>query len=65
LTTEHAIHVSDLVVGEGIEIHDSPETVVASIVVVKEVELEPQVEEGAAPEVIGEEPAEETEGGEE
>ena len=54
LTTEHAIHVSDLVVGEGIEIHDSPETVVASIIVVKEVELEPQVEEGAAPEVIGE-----------
>ena len=54
LTTEHAIHVSDLVVGEGIEIHDAPETVVASIVVVKEVELEPQVEEGAEPEVVGE-----------
>ena len=67
LTTEHAIHVSDLVVGEGIEIHDAPETVVASIVVVKEVELEPQVEEGAEPEVVGETaeeaPAEE-EGGE-
>ena len=54
LTTEHAIHVSDLVVGEGIEIHEAPETVVASIVVVKEVELEPQVEEGAQPEVVGE-----------
>src|SRR5690606_29210437 len=55
LTTEHAAHVSDIKVGEGIEIHDAPETVVASIVVVKEVELEPQVEEGAEPEVVGEE----------
>ena len=55
LTTEHAAHVSDIKVGEGIEIHESPETVVASIVVVKEVELEPQVEEGAEPEVVGEE----------
>ncbi len=73
LTTEHAIHVSDLKIAEGIEISDSPETVVASIIVVKEEELEPQIEEGAEPEVIGEEPAEgdagdaggETEGGEE
>lgn len=67
LTIEHPIHVSDLVVGEGIEVVDLPETVVASIVVVKEVELEPQVEEGAEPEVVGETveeaPAEE-EGGE-
>lgn len=55
LTSEHAIHVSDLHVGEGIEMHDSPETVVASIIMVKEVVLEPQVEEGAAPEVVGEE----------
>lgn len=59
LTTENAIHVSDLQVGEGIEIHDAPETVVASIVIVKEVVLEPQVEEGAEPVVEGEEaPAE-------
>lgn len=65
LTSDHAVHVSDLKVGEGIEIHESPETVVASIVIVKEVELEPQVEEGAEPEVVGEEkPAEEGEGGE-
>jgi large subunit ribosomal protein L25 len=54
MTAEHSIHVSDLRVGEGIEIHESPETVVASIVVVKEVELEPQIEEGAEPEVVGE-----------
>ena len=63
LTAEHAIHVSDLKVGEGIEIHDAPETVVASIVIVKEVELEPQIEEGAEPEVVGEEPAAAEEGG--
>ena len=67
LTSEHAVHVSDLKVGSGIEIHEAPETVVASIVIVKEVELEPQVEEGAEPGVVGEEtPAEggEGEGGE-
>jgi large subunit ribosomal protein L25 len=56
LTTEHALHVSDLKVGEGIEIHEAPETVVASIVIVKEAELEPQLEEGAEPEVVREEP---------
>lgn len=68
LTAEHAVHVSDLRVGEGIEIHDAPETVVASIVIVKEVELEPQIEEGAAPEVVGEEsetPADGEDGGDE
>lgn len=66
MTTEHSIHVSDLKVGEGIEIHDAPETVVASIVIVSEEVLEPQIEEGAEPEVVGEEgePAAE-EGGEE
>lgn len=67
LTSEHAIHVSDLKVGEGIEIHEAPDTVVAAITIVKEEELEPQLEAGAEPEVVGEEtPAEgEGEGGEE
>ena len=55
LTLEHSAHVSDLKVDEGIEILESPETLVASISIVKEVELEPQVEEGAEPEVVGEE----------
>ena len=65
LTSDHAVHVSDLKVGPGIEIHEAPETVVASIVIVKEVELEPQVEEGAEPEVVGEDkPAEGGEGDE-
>lgn len=62
LTAEHAIHVSDLKVGEGIEIHDAPDNVVASIVIVQEVELEPQIEEGEEPGIVGEEP---TEGSEE
>ncbi len=55
LSTGHSLHVSDLKVGVGIEILEAPETVVASIVIVKEVELEPQVVEGAEPEVVGEE----------
>ena len=64
LTGDHAIHVSDLKVGEGIEILEAPETVVASIIIVKEVEREPQVEEGAEPEVTGEKAEEPKEGGE-
>lgn len=60
----HSVHVSDLAVAEGIEIYESPDTVVASIVIVKEVELEPQIETGGEPEVIGEIPEESVEGGE-
>jgi large subunit ribosomal protein L25 len=57
LAAGHSLHVSDLKFGEGIEIHESPESVVASIIIVKEVVLEPQiVEEGAEPVVEGEEP---------
>ena len=49
----HSLHVSDLKLPAGVEIHEAPETVVASIVVVKEEELEPQLEAGE-PEVAGE-----------
>ena len=62
LDAGHSLHVSDLTVGAGIEIQDNPDAVVATIVTVKEVELEPQVEEGAEPEVVGEAPAAEPEG---
>jgi len=62
LTSDHAIHVSDLKVGPGIEIHEAPDTVVASISVVREAELEPQLET-AEPEVVGE-GSPEAEGGE-
>lgn len=66
LVVGHSLHVSDLKVDKGIEIHEAPETVVASIVIVKEVELEPQIAEGEEPVVEGEEaPAAEGEGGEE
>ncbi len=65
LTQEHAIHVSDLKVGEGVEIHEAPETVVVAIAMVKEADLEPQLEAGAEPEVVGEEGGEApAEGGE-
>lgn len=53
LKAGESIHVSDLKVAEGIEFHEAPETVVASIVVIREEELEPQLEAGE-PEVIGE-----------
>jgi large subunit ribosomal protein L25 len=63
LNAGDSIHVSDLKIPDGVEIHDDPETLVASIITVKEVELEPQVEEGGEPEVVGEEaPAAEDEG---
>ena len=61
LQAGQTIHVSDLKVGAGVEIHAEPETVVATIVTVSEEVLESQLEEGAQPEVVGEAPAE-TEG---
>jgi large subunit ribosomal protein L25 len=66
LEAGHALHASDLKIGEGIELREDPSDVVASIVIVKEVELEPQVVEGAEPVVEGaegESPKEEGEGG--
>lgn len=63
LSVGESIHVSDMKIGEGIEVHESPESVVVSIVVVKEEELEPQLETPAEPEVIGKD-GKEDEGGE-
>ncbi len=59
LEAGHSIHVSDLKIAAGVEIHEAPETVVASIITVSEASLEPQLEEGPEPEVAGEAPAEE------
>ena len=55
LGVHDVLHVSDLSVGEGIEILEDPETVVATIGVVREepVEVPTGVEEPAEPEVIG------------
>lgn len=55
----HSLHISDLKVDKSVEILEDQETVVASIVIVKEEDLEPQVEAGAEPEVVGEEKKEE------
>lgn len=61
LDAGHSLHISDLKVGAGIEINEDPDAVIASIVSVSASELEPQLEPGAEPEVVGEAPAEEGE----
>jgi large subunit ribosomal protein L25 len=54
LRMSESLHVSDIKVPEGVEIHEDPETVVASVTFVKEPELQPQIAvEGAQPEVEG------------
>lgn len=58
LEVNESVHVSDLRVEDGVEIHESPETVVASVVVVAEEELEPQTEEAAEPAIVGKDEAE-------
>ena len=60
LETGEFVHVFDLKVAEGVEILELPESVVVSIVVVKEEELEPQTEATAEPAIVGKE-GEETE----
>ncbi len=52
LQVGESVHVSDLKVEDGVELHEDPETVVASVVVVKEEELEPQLET-TEPELVG------------
>ncbi len=51
LNVNESLHISDLKVAEGVEINEAPETVVASVVVVKEEELEPQLE-ASEPELV-------------
>ena len=54
LKLNESVHVSDIQVGEGIEIHEDPEAVVASVVFIKEEVEEPAaVAETTEPEVIG------------
>lgn len=54
----HALHVSDLVVPDGVEVLDASDSVVAAIASIKENVLESQIEEGAEPAVVGETPSE-------
>lgn len=58
LNLNESVHVSDIKVGDEIEIHEDPEAVVASVVLVKEEIEEPATEEGAEPGIVGEEDAE-------
>jgi large subunit ribosomal protein L25 len=59
------LHISDIQVAEGIEILNSPETVIATVGIVKEEEVAPvaEVEGSAEPEVIGKGKKEDEEGG--
>ncbi len=49
-----SVHVSDLKFDENLEVHEAPETMVAHVALVKEPDLEPDIET-AEPEVVGEE----------
>src|SRR6185369_11692139 len=66
LDVHDVLHVSDLKVDEGIEILEDPETVVATVGIIREEEVAPapavEGEEPAEPEVIGKGKKEEEEG---
>lgn len=62
LNVNESVHISDLKFDKGVEVHELPETVVASVVVVKEEELEPQLET-SEPEMVDEK-GKDSEGGE-
>ncbi|CAN5729014.1 50S ribosomal protein L25/general stress protein Ctc [soil metagenome] len=56
LQMNESITVADLKIEEGIEVHEDPEAIVASVVFVKEPELEPTPEEELTePELVGDE----------
>jgi large subunit ribosomal protein L25 len=59
LDVNQSLHISDINFGDGVEVHEAPETVVASVVVIKEEELEPATEAPGEPEVIGQDQDEE------
>ncbi|MCS6873893.1 MAG: 50S ribosomal protein L25 [Pyrinomonadaceae bacterium] len=61
LKVGQSLHVSDAKFPEGIEVHEEPEAVIATVVYVKEEDLEPQLETGAEPEVIKKEKPEKEE----
>jgi large subunit ribosomal protein L25 len=52
LKVGESIHVSDLKFAENLEVHEAPETLVATVTIVREEELEPQTESAGEPEVI-------------
>jgi large subunit ribosomal protein L25 len=52
LNLNDAVHVSDLKFGEGLEVHEAPETMVAHVALVKEPDLTPDTEGSAEPELV-------------
>lgn len=54
LALGESVHVSDIKAGDGVEIHEDPETVIASVILVKEEIEEPVVDENAEPGIVGE-----------
>lgn len=63
LELNQSVHVSDIAVEKGIELHEEPEAVVATVVIIKEEELEPATEAAGEPEIVGDN-KDETEGAE-
>jgi large subunit ribosomal protein L25 len=51
LKVGESVHISDIKFDERLEVHELPETVIASVTIVREEELEPQLEAGE-PEVV-------------
>lgn len=64
LNVGESFHISDLKAERGVEIHEEPETVIASVVIIKEEELEPQLET-EEPELVDQKGEDAEEGGEE
>ncbi len=58
LDLNESVHVSDIKVGAGIEIHENPEAMIASVVVIKEEEVA-VVEATVEPEIVGKDKKEE------
>ncbi len=61
LNVGESVHLSDVPAMEDVDFMDDPESVLASVVFVKEIEEEPEVEEGLEPEIVGEEGSDEEE----
>ena len=52
LKVGESVHVSDIKADKNLELHEAPETLIAAVVVIREEELEPQLESAGEPEVV-------------
>jgi large subunit ribosomal protein L25 len=55
LKVGESVHISEVKFDKNLEVHEAPETVIATVTIVREEELEPQTESAGEPEVVGEE----------